>query len=108
MGADKSAENTQIPQNLSAQFVCPNPKVWDFDEKRLHWASVVRESSISSVVNCQTLCYEKKGKICPYVVVEVVEMLAGVFNSGTEAGKVPVASTGELVVAISSNDANVT
>ena len=30
----------QMPQNLSAQFVCP--KVWDFDEKRLHWASVVR------------------------------------------------------------------
>ena len=31
MGADKSFENT------------PNaPKVWDFDEKRLHWASVVR------------------------------------------------------------------
>ena len=50
----------------------------------------------------------KKGKICPNVVVEVVEMLAGVFNSGTEAGKVPVASTGEFVVAISSNDANVT
>ena len=33
-------------------------------------------------------------------------MLAGVFNSGTEAGKVPVASTGEFVVAISSNDEN--
>ena len=32
----------QMPQNLSAQFVCPSPKVWDFDEKRLHWASVVR------------------------------------------------------------------
>jgi hypothetical protein len=32
---------TQMPQNLSAQFVCPSPKVWDFDEKRLHWASVV-------------------------------------------------------------------
>ena len=32
----------QLPQNLSAQFVCPSPKVWDFDEKRLHWASVVR------------------------------------------------------------------
>ena len=44
MGADKSAENTQMPQNLSAQFVCPNPKVWDFDEKRLHWAFVVRGS----------------------------------------------------------------
>ena len=32
----------QMPQNLSAQIVCPSPKVWDFDEKRLHWASVVR------------------------------------------------------------------
>ena len=33
----------QMPQNLSAQIVFPSPKVWDFDEKRLHWASVVRE-----------------------------------------------------------------
>ena len=32
----------QIPQNLSAQFACPSPKVLDFNEKRLHWASVVR------------------------------------------------------------------
>ena len=31
------------PQNLSAQFVCPSPKVQDFNEKRLHWASVVRD-----------------------------------------------------------------
>ena len=35
----------QMPQNLSAQIVCPSPKVWDFDEKRLHWASVVRAPS---------------------------------------------------------------
>ena len=28
--------------NLSAQFVCPSPKVLDFNEKRLHWATVVR------------------------------------------------------------------
>ena len=42
MGADKLAENTPNAQNLSAQFVCPSPKVWDFNEKRLHWASVVR------------------------------------------------------------------
>ena len=27
----------QMPQNCSAQFVCPSPKVWDFNEKRLHW-----------------------------------------------------------------------
>ena len=33
----------QMPQNLSAQFVCPSPKVLDFNEKRLHWASVVRD-----------------------------------------------------------------
>jgi hypothetical protein len=32
----------QIPQNLSAQIVCPSPKVWDFDAKRLHWVSIVR------------------------------------------------------------------
>ena len=24
----------QMPQNLSAQIVCPSPKVWDFDEKK--------------------------------------------------------------------------
>ena len=34
----------QMPQNLSAQIVCPSPKVWYFDEKRAHWASVVRVS----------------------------------------------------------------
>ena len=34
----------QMPQNLSAQFVCPSPKVLDFNEKRLHWASVVRDA----------------------------------------------------------------
>ena len=33
----------QMPQNLSAQFVCPSTKVLDFNEKRLHWVSVVRE-----------------------------------------------------------------
>ena len=32
----------QMPQNLLAQFVYPSPKVLDFNEKRLHWESVVR------------------------------------------------------------------
>ena len=32
----------KIPQNLSDQFVFPSPKLLDFNEKRLHWASVVR------------------------------------------------------------------
>ena len=36
------AKLPQMPQNLSAQFVCPSPSVLDFNEKRLHWVSVVR------------------------------------------------------------------
>ena len=33
----------QMSQNLSTLlFVCLSPKVLDFNEKRLHWASVVR------------------------------------------------------------------
>ena len=28
------------------QFICPSPKVLKFNEKRLHWASVVRGASI--------------------------------------------------------------
>ena len=32
-----------MPQNLSVQFVFPSPKVLYFNEKRLHWASVVHE-----------------------------------------------------------------
>ena len=42
----------QMPQNLSAQIVWPSSKVWDFDEKMLHWASVVRVSRN----RLQTLC----------------------------------------------------
>ena len=36
MGVDKLFKNTPN----APKFICP--KVWDFDEKRLHWASVVR------------------------------------------------------------------
>jgi hypothetical protein len=35
-------EMSQMPQNLSAQFVCPSSKLLDFNEKRLHWPSIVR------------------------------------------------------------------
>ena len=34
---------TQMPQNLSAQFVCPSSKVWDINGKGLHWATVVHD-----------------------------------------------------------------
>ena len=45
MGAKKSTENTSNAPN----FICPSPKVWDFDEKRLHWASIVRVYAYSFV-----------------------------------------------------------
>ena len=42
MSAYKLAENNPNAPNLSDQIVCPSPRVWDFNEKSLHWASVVR------------------------------------------------------------------
>ena len=50
IGADSSAENTPLPHNLSVKFVCPSPKVLDFNEKRLHWASVVRGALYAAVL----------------------------------------------------------
>ena len=35
----------QMPQNLSAQIVCPSPKILDFNKEMLHWASVIRASN---------------------------------------------------------------
>ena len=35
----------QMPQNLSAQFVCRSQKVLDFNEKKLHCRSVVRAAA---------------------------------------------------------------
>ena len=34
-----------MPQSLFAQIVCLSPKVWDFDEKRLLWVSVVLDTN---------------------------------------------------------------
>ena len=42
MGTNSLAKIPQMPQNLSTQFVSPSPKALDFNEKRLHRASVVR------------------------------------------------------------------
>ena len=36
---------SQMPQNLSAKFVYPSPKVLDFNEKKFHWASLNRAKS---------------------------------------------------------------
>ena len=45
----------KMSQNLSAQFVCPSPKDLDFNEKGLHWASVVREHGLSFMVEITSL-----------------------------------------------------
>ena len=37
----------KMSQNLPVQIVFRNPEIWDFDEKRLHWASLVRGSRLS-------------------------------------------------------------
>ena len=42
MGADKSAENA--PKFISPNCLPASQKLWYFDEKRLHWASVIRDS----------------------------------------------------------------
>jgi hypothetical protein len=52
----------QMPQNESAQIVCPSPKVWDVDEKRLHWASVVRDSA--HCMDCILSLYFVKMPFC--------------------------------------------
>ena len=39
MSADILAENTPN----TPKYICPSPKVWNFNEKRLHLASVVRD-----------------------------------------------------------------
>jgi hypothetical protein len=51
-------------RNLSAQFVCPSPKVLDFNEKRLHWVSLVRG------FHCTTLA--KSGSSPIFLVADMV------------------------------------
>ena len=59
----------QMPQNLSAQFVCPSPKVLDFNEKRLHWASVVRANSNGFFFSIEIATEKSKSVVhSPYVV----------------------------------------
>ena len=53
----------QMPQNLSAQIVCPSPKVWDFDEKRLHWMGV-RSPCIQSFLQA---CVKRWTKMLLYI-----------------------------------------
>jgi hypothetical protein len=56
----------QVRQNLSAQLVCPSPKVLDFNEKRLHWASVVRGFKDNKLPGSYFLFFlDHKFEICP-------------------------------------------
>ena len=49
-----------MPRNISAKIVCSSQKVLDMDEKRLHWASVVRVSCHPSSLTqkLDTVLYE--------------------------------------------------
>ena len=53
----------QMPQNLFAQFVCPSPKVLDFNGKRLHWASVVRAQCYAAMKETREKCNFSKETI---------------------------------------------
>ena len=56
----------QMPQNLSAQFVFPSPKFLDFNEKSLHWVSVVcgfNDLFLKLSLNCR---WDKKFDIIPW------------------------------------------
>ena len=56
----------QMPQNLSAQFVFPSSKVWNFDVKRLHWASVVHGFKDKRLPGSYFLFFlDHRLKICP-------------------------------------------
>ena len=52
----------KMPQNLSAQFVCPIPKVLDFNEKRLRWASVCNIQSLYSYIALQLYTMSNLGR----------------------------------------------
>ena len=54
----------KMSQNLSAQIVCPSPKVWYFDEKKVSLASVVLALKLCSpntpnLLPCRLLCDRK-------------------------------------------------
>ena len=43
VGADKLADHTTNAPKFIYQNRLSKPKLWDFDEKRLHWSFVVRD-----------------------------------------------------------------
>ena len=65
ISADKSPENTPIAKTYLPKIVCPSPRVWDFDEKRLHWASVVRAALHAKILhNSQVFLNKAKNWGC--------------------------------------------
>jgi hypothetical protein len=81
MGADKSAENTPI----APKFICPSLKVWGFDEKRLHWASVVRAKIRADIK-------AKKEAKNPIIVLTGMPSLPGTILLSTSKWFVPILS----------------
>ena len=65
-----------MPKILSAQIVCPRTKVWNFDKKRLHWASVVHASLYYLIFlhwSNSSLCFEIKCLfLCSYFICDLI------------------------------------
>ena len=71
----------KIPQNLSAQIICPISIVWDFDGKMLHRVSVVRESTFL-LHDCTSVHPEGKSLFMPLTNTFLLEidLLAQILN----------------------------
>ena len=46
----------QMPQKISAQNVCPSPKVGDFRKKSSFWVSVVRDCQHLQTLKLKSCC----------------------------------------------------
>ena len=69
----------QMPQNSSAQIVCPSLKVWYFDEKRL-WYVVLRKYKASSRIFPSVICRQLWSTVLYYWELRAVST-KGAFNN---------------------------
>ena len=80
----------QMPQNLSAQFVCPNPKVWDFDEKKaslgvrspwLWWrCRIIQKTEYYRICRLHNTYLQGQGHLHLVIAILYVKVVTGVFT----------------------------
>ena len=69
----------QMPHAFSAQFVCISPKLLDFNEKRLHWAS---PCYLSCIFGFHNKILAKGTKHCSLIIEHWILDLLGALNQG--------------------------